>query len=46
MKALIDEIKDKGECNFHEAVAEPLPSTVFLQLLGLPVSRTQGVHRS
>jgi cytochrome P450 len=29
-----------GHCNFHQAVAEPLPSTVFLQLLGLPLSRT------
>lgn len=40
VKELIAQIKDKGECNFHRAVAEPLPSTVFLQLLGLPVSRT------
>jgi cytochrome P450 len=27
------------EGNFHDAVSEPLPSTVFLELLGLPVSR-------
>lgn len=26
-------------CNFHKEVAEPFPSTVFLQLLGLPTSR-------
>jgi cytochrome P450 len=36
---LIDPIVDRGGCNFHEVVANPLPSTVFLQLLGLPVSR-------
>ena len=30
-----------GQCNFHTAVAEPLPTTVFLQLLGLPVDRAQ-----
>lgn len=40
VRELIAEVKDKGACNFHTAVAEPLPSTVFLQLLGLPVSRT------
>ncbi|MDP1792729.1 MAG: cytochrome P450 [Acidimicrobiales bacterium] len=40
VKELIAGVKDKGECNFHTVVAEPLPSTVFLQLLGLPVSRT------
>ncbi|MGI9601978.1 MAG: cytochrome P450, partial [Acidimicrobiales bacterium] len=38
---LIDQVIDDGQCNFHESIAEPLPSTVFLQLLGLPVERTQ-----
>ena len=38
---LIDQVIDDGGCNFHDAIAEPLPSTVFLQLLGLPVERTQ-----
>ena len=41
VKDLVDAVKDQGGCNFHKAVAEPLPSTVFLQLLGLPVSRTE-----
>src|SRR5689334_1291855 len=41
IKLLIDKVKDSGGCNFHEAIAEPLPSTVFLQLLGLPVDRTK-----
>lgn len=40
VKELIAQIKDKGECNFHATVAEPLPSTVFLQLLGLSTART------
>jgi cytochrome P450 len=39
VKAIIDEVKDKKEINFHTVLSEPLPSTVFLQLLGLPVSR-------
>ena len=34
-KAVVGESAD-----FHKAIAEPLPSTVFLQLLGLPVSRS------
>lgn len=41
VKELIDKVKNDGACNFHDAVAEPLPSTVFLQLLGLPVERTK-----
>jgi cytochrome P450 len=39
VKELIGAVADKGECNFHHAVAEPLPTTVFLQLMGLPVDR-------
>jgi cytochrome P450 len=38
---LIDPLVDEGRCNFHEQVAEPLPTTVFLQMLGLPVSRAK-----
>lgn len=37
---LVAAVADKGACNFHSSVAEPFPSTVFLQLLGLPISRT------
>ena len=36
---LVETVADTGGCNFHAAVSEPLPSTVFLELLGLPVSR-------
>jgi cytochrome P450 len=39
VKDLVAAVAGDGHCNFHHAIAEPLPSTVFLQLLGLPVSR-------
>jgi cytochrome P450 len=35
---LIDGFVDKGECEFHEDFATPLPSTIFLRLMGLPQS--------
>ncbi len=41
VRDLIGKVVDAGECNFHHAIAEPLPTTVFLQLLGLPVERLQ-----
>lgn len=41
VRGLVAAVADRGQCNFHQAIAEPLPSTVFLQLLGLPVSRTE-----
>lgn len=34
--ALIDAFFDRGECNFTEEYAELFPSSVFLDLLGLP----------
>ncbi|MDZ7676266.1 MAG: cytochrome P450 [Acidimicrobiales bacterium] len=37
---LVDAVVEDGGCDFNRAFAEPYPSTVFLQLLGLPVSRT------
>jgi cytochrome P450 len=39
VRKMVDQVAESGRCNFHHAVAEPLPTTVFLQLLGLPVSR-------
>jgi cytochrome P450 len=39
VRELIAAVVDDGHCNFHTVVAEPLPTTVFLELLGLPVSR-------
>jgi cytochrome P450 len=41
VRELVAAVVDDGACNFHAAVAEPLPTTVFLQLLGLPVSRAE-----
>ena len=35
---LIDEVIDKGECEFDEAFGRPLPVLVFLDLMGLPRS--------
>ncbi len=35
---LMDGFADEGSCDFAKALAEPLPSTVFLRLIGLPVS--------
>lgn len=34
---LIDEFVDGGACEFNAAVAIPLPCTVFLRLMGLPL---------
>jgi cytochrome P450 len=33
---LIDGFADRGSCDFHEEFATPLPSTIFLLLMGLP----------
>jgi cytochrome P450 len=41
VRGLVDAIVDEGGCNFHTSVAEPLPTTVFLQLLGLPLERAK-----
>jgi cytochrome P450 len=35
---IIDEFASRGECEFHEDFATPLPSTIFLALIGLPQS--------
>jgi cytochrome P450 len=40
-RRLVDGVVGQGGCDFNHAIAEPYPSTVFLQLLGLPVSRTE-----
>ena len=38
---LIAAVADDGRCNFHLSIAEPFPTTVFLQLLGLPLDRAK-----
>jgi cytochrome P450 len=35
---LIDGFVDRGACDFHEEFATPLPSSIFLALMGLPKS--------
>jgi cytochrome P450 len=35
---IIDRFVDNGGCEFHEDFATPLPSTIFLALVGLPQS--------
>jgi cytochrome P450 len=34
---LIDRVRDRGQCEAVEALAEPLPVQVFLKLMGLPL---------
>jgi cytochrome P450 len=34
---LIDGFAGRGSCDFHEEFATPLPSTIFLLLMGLPI---------
>jgi len=36
--ALIDKFEDRGECEFDQAFAVPLPCTAFLSLCGLPLA--------
>jgi cytochrome P450 len=38
VNTIIDEFIARGECEFHEDFATPLPSTIFLALVGLPQS--------
>lgn len=37
VNGMIDGFADRGDCDFHEEFAVPLPCTVFLKLLGLPL---------
>jgi cytochrome P450 len=41
VRGFIAPVASEGRCNFHATVAEPLPTTVFLQILGLPVERAR-----
>ncbi|HEY6319698.1 MAG TPA: cytochrome P450 [Acidimicrobiia bacterium] len=38
VNGLIDTFIEQGECNVHEDFATPLPSAIFLRLMGLPRS--------
>lgn len=35
---LIENVRERGECDFAREVAEPFPVTIFLRLAGLPTS--------
>jgi cytochrome P450 len=37
VNGIIDTFADRGHCDFHEELATPLPSTIFLRLMGLPL---------
>ncbi|MCH1550542.1 MAG: cytochrome P450 [Pseudomonadales bacterium] len=39
VEALVDEMLDKRAINFVTAFAEPLPITLFMEMMGLPISR-------
>jgi cytochrome P450 len=36
VRGLIDDVAGKGRCDFHEEIATPLPSQIFMALMGLP----------
>jgi cytochrome P450 len=36
VRGLIDEVAPRGTCDFHEEIAGPLPSEIFVALMGLP----------
>lgn len=36
VRELIDKVAPLGKCNFHEDIATPLPSGIFMALMGLP----------
>jgi cytochrome P450 len=36
VNGILDTFVDRGHCDFHDEFATPLPSTIFLRLMGLP----------
>lgn len=38
VREIIAEVRPKGECEFQSTMGRPLPTTVFLRMLGLPLS--------
>ncbi len=39
VRELVEKLAAEGHGNFHESVSMPVPTAVFLELLGLPLSR-------
>ena len=42
---LIDKVADKGECDFVEAIAGPLPISVFMEMFGFPLDRYEDFRK-
>jgi cytochrome P450 len=42
---LLDGFVENGACEFHEEFSQPLPSSVFLELFGLPAERQDDFFR-
>jgi cytochrome P450 len=38
-RSLIEPLRDKGSCEFYKEFAEIFPTTIFLQIMGLPVEK-------
>ena len=38
VRELVDKFADRGSCDFHQELATPLPSGIFLALMGLPMT--------
>src|SRR5438132_2587249 len=41
VNGIIDTFAERGHCDFHDEFATPLPSTIFLRLMGLPQADLQ-----
>lgn len=39
VRELVEKVAAENHVNFHDAISMPVPTTVFLELLGLPLSR-------
>jgi cytochrome P450 len=39
VRELIDNVADMGHCEFVHSIAEPLPVTIFMKMMGLPLER-------
>lgn len=36
---LVDAVKDAGRCDFVQAIAVPMPITIFMKIMGMPLER-------
>jgi cytochrome P450 len=42
---LIDAVRDRGHCEFMDAIGEPMPVQVFLEMFGLPLEQQDEFRR-